>query len=99
MKTYNVRATQWEHGWELDIDGVGVTQSHGLGDAEMMVRDYIALDLGVPSDSFGVDIAPDFTGAPALERIWHDPDLSGELKRAFVDLAVKMRQRQEKQSA
>ena len=36
MRTYSVRAKRWEHGWELHIEGVGVTQSHGLKDAEMM---------------------------------------------------------------
>lgn len=43
---YKVTATRWEHGWELDIDGVGVTQSYSLADAERMVRDYLRLDLG-----------------------------------------------------
>ena len=46
MTTYNVRAVRWEHGWELHIDGVGVTQSRGLTDAERMVRDYLRLDMG-----------------------------------------------------
>jgi DNA-directed RNA polymerase specialized sigma subunit len=41
MSTYNVRATRWKHGWELRIDGVGVTQSRNLAGAEQMVRDYI----------------------------------------------------------
>jgi hypothetical protein len=59
VKTYSVRATRWEHGWELHIDGMGVTQSDDLDDAEMMVRDYISLDLGVPSDSFAVEITPE----------------------------------------
>jgi hypothetical protein len=56
---YNVRASRWAHGWELHIDGVGVTQSHNLTTAEDMVRDYIALDLGVEPDSFGVTITPE----------------------------------------
>jgi DNA-directed RNA polymerase specialized sigma subunit len=43
---YIVHATPWAHGWELDIPGVGVTQSRSLRDAEAMVRDYINLDLG-----------------------------------------------------
>lgn len=46
VSTYEVQAVRWDHGWELHIDGVGVTQSHGLGDAERMVRDYLRLDLG-----------------------------------------------------
>ena len=45
-KTYEVTAKRWARGWELHIAGVGVTQSHGLYDAERMVRDYIELDLG-----------------------------------------------------
>jgi DNA-directed RNA polymerase specialized sigma subunit len=41
MSTYTVRAKRWRHGWELHIDGVGVTQSRNLGEADQMVRDYI----------------------------------------------------------
>ena len=41
--TYEVHARRWARGWELHIDGVGVTQSRSLSDAEGMVRDYIAL--------------------------------------------------------
>jgi predicted XRE-type DNA-binding protein len=41
MSTYTVRAKRWKHGWELHIDGIGVTQSRNLGGAEQMVRDYI----------------------------------------------------------
>jgi hypothetical protein len=41
MSTYKVRAERWKHGWELHIDGVGVTQSRNLLGAEQMVRDYI----------------------------------------------------------
>jgi hypothetical protein len=60
--TYKVRAKRWVRGWELHIDGVGVTQSHGLRDAEMMVRDYIALDKEIPVDSFDVVITPEIGG-------------------------------------
>jgi hypothetical protein len=59
VKTYSVRAKRSEHGWELHIDGLGVTQSDDLDDAEMMMRDYISLDLGVPPDSFAVEIKPE----------------------------------------
>ncbi len=44
VKEYEVTATRWERGWELDIDGVGVTQSRTLRDAEEMVRDYLRLE-------------------------------------------------------
>ncbi len=59
MKTYTVRARRWARGWELHIDGGGVTQARRLADAEMMARDYIALDLSVPAGSFAVEIIPE----------------------------------------
>ena len=38
---------RWEHGWELHVDDVGVTQCATLDQADRQVRDYIctALDL------------------------------------------------------
>ncbi|MBE1537725.1 hypothetical protein [Actinomadura algeriensis] len=56
---YTVRARRWEHGWELEIDSVGATQSHSLKDAEMMARDYIRLACDVPADSFDIELVPD----------------------------------------
>lgn len=64
-KTYTVRAKRWQNGWELHIDGPdyeGVTQSYGLKSAERMARDYIALDLEVPEDSFDIVIIPEVGG-------------------------------------
>jgi uncharacterized protein YggE len=47
VTTYNVTAVRWEHGWELHIDGVGVTQSRALGkSADRMIRDYISINRG-----------------------------------------------------
>jgi hypothetical protein len=40
MTTYSVTARRWKRGWELHIDGIGVTQSRNLAEAESMVRDY-----------------------------------------------------------
>ncbi len=59
---YNVRAKRWEHGWELHITDVGVTQSRSLWDAEAMARDLISRREGVPADSFGVTITPEVGG-------------------------------------
>lgn len=64
-ETYTVRAKRWNNGWELHIDGprvAGVTQTHGLKSAERMARDYIALDLEEPADSFDVKIIPEVGG-------------------------------------
>lgn len=59
---YNVRAKRWEHGWELHVSGVGVTQSRSLWDAEMMARDLISRREGIPADSFDVAVTPEIGG-------------------------------------
>ena len=57
---YNVIARRWKHGWELHIEGLGVTQSKTLATADAMVRDYIEslTDRAVPSDAV-ITITPD----------------------------------------
>jgi hypothetical protein len=62
VKTYRVRAKRWEHGWELHIENVGVTQSRTLWDAEDMARDLIGRREDVPRDSFTVTITPEIGG-------------------------------------
>ena len=45
MKTYTVRARKWrsgtDSGWELHVDGIGVTQVDDLGEAKQQARDFI----------------------------------------------------------
>ena len=45
MKTYVTHAVKWQtdqgEGWELYVDGVGVTQVDHLEEAEAQVRDLI----------------------------------------------------------
>jgi len=62
VKTYDVRAKRWEHGWELHIEGVGVTQSRTLWDAEEMARDLISRREDLPGDAFVVTITPQIGG-------------------------------------
>jgi DNA-directed RNA polymerase specialized sigma24 family protein len=57
-----VRAKRWEHGWELHIDRVGVTQSRSLSDADMMARDLVSRRTGSEPASFGVEITPEIGG-------------------------------------
>jgi hypothetical protein len=63
--THTVHATPWARGWELRIEGLGVTQSRSLQDAERMARDYISLDTGADPRSIHVKIIPELGG---LER-------------------------------
>ena len=73
--TYTVTAKRWEGGWELHIDGIGVTQSRTLANAAQQVSDYIA----TLTDA---DVAP--------ERIRVRPDLSSgllaEADKARIDV-------------
>jgi hypothetical protein len=62
VKTYQVRAKRWEHGWELHIAEVGVTQSRTLWDAEEMARDLIARRENLAENAFTVTITPEIGG-------------------------------------
>jgi hypothetical protein len=62
MTTYTVRAKRWEHGWELHIEGVGVTQSRTLDNASKMVRDYIESLTGHNASSDEIEIRADLGG-------------------------------------
>lgn len=63
VTSYTVRATRWTHGWELDTPGHGITQSRGLSDAERMVRDYLAADVGDDAAAaVKIRIVPDLGG-------------------------------------
>lgn len=84
MTTYTVRAKQWAHGWELHIEGEGVTQSRSLTTADRQVRDYLALLHDLPDDAaFEVVIVPEL-GAK-IER-----DVRAA-RRAAADLEVAQR--------
>jgi hypothetical protein len=50
-----VTAKRWGPGWELDIDGIGATQSKTLATAEQMIRDYI--ETLTDQDVSGADLA------------------------------------------
>lgn len=39
--TYQVKAVQWSGGWELHIEGEGVTQVDALDDARTQVVSYL----------------------------------------------------------
>ena len=49
MTIYRVTATHWNRGWELHIEGVGVTQCRCLDEAESTVREYIKFRTGTDS--------------------------------------------------
>lgn len=67
MSTWTVHAKRWKHGWELCIDGVGITQSRNLRDAPATVADYIRLDTGTAPDLSEIEIVPEIGGGLAEE--------------------------------
>lgn len=82
--TLSVRATPWKRGWELHIDGIGVTQSRSLRSAESMVRDYVE----------------SLTGRPVTEDVLIEPDLGGlEIKARQAREHTEHAQREARQAA
>lgn len=69
-KTYTVFAKRWEHGWELHVEGVGVTQAKSLHSAARMAREYISLVEGISDEStIDVQILPKIGAALGREVI------------------------------
>lgn len=64
-KTYEVNARRWSGGWELHIEGEGVTQVRTLDRAVDQVRDYLATMHDRDFDDVDIEIVPDLGG---LER-------------------------------
>ena len=50
MSEVHVTAKRWERGWELHIDGYGVTQTKSLRLADRDTRDYVELLSGARPD-------------------------------------------------
>lgn len=65
-----VNAKRWEHGWELHVQGVGVTQSKSLHSASRIAREYISLAEGISDESaIDVEIRPQIDNALGDEVI------------------------------
>jgi hypothetical protein len=65
MEKYEVVA-RWVHGlWELEVLGVGLTQSTTVGKAEETVRDYLDC-LGI-AEAHAVSISFEWQAAPVID--------------------------------
>jgi len=88
--TYNVTAKRWAHGWELHIDGVGVTQSRTLANAEAVVRDYLELDDYEDHATAEVVVTPSLGGFE--ERVWEVREHTRAAERAQREAAQEARE-------
>ena len=57
----NVTAKRWAKGWELHIDGHGVTQSKTLADAPQQVVDYLDSLHGLRVSTDDVAVSPELS--------------------------------------
>lgn len=61
--SYEVTAKRWTGGWELQVDGVGVTQVRTLDNAEQQVRDYLETeDENLDASAATIVVTPDLDG-------------------------------------
>jgi len=64
---YTVHAIKWDGGWELHIDGEGVTQVRTLDRARQQVADYLeTMHDGLDAGDVEIEVIPDLEG---LEKI------------------------------
>ncbi|MFN8147920.1 MAG: hypothetical protein U0R76_10690 [Candidatus Nanopelagicales bacterium] len=79
--TYKAKAVRWKHGWELHVDGVGVTQVRTLAAAEQQVRDLVETMLDVDASDAHVEV--DVDGVQArVRRTKAKANLAATLQRA-----------------
>jgi len=84
-KTYVVEAKRWEHGWELHVEGVGVTQAKSLQSAKRVAREYISLVESISDEStIDVEIRPKIENALGKEVI--------AARKAVHELAAQQRE-------
>ncbi len=57
MSAYNVQAVKWEHGWELHVEDVGVTQCRILATAVQQARDFVATMFDIDVDDAEIHLS------------------------------------------
>jgi hypothetical protein len=62
MRVFNAKAVRWEHGWEIYVDGVGVTQVRTLEKAKRQASDLIETVTDEDPATFTVDLHVDLGG-------------------------------------
>lgn len=86
---YVAKAKRWERGWELHVDGVGVTQVRLLKDARAQVRDLVETVTGKAAT--GVDIVVADELGDLVERVARAKQMTAAAERAQLEAAAEAR--------
>jgi hypothetical protein len=90
--SYVVIAKRWARGWELHIEGVGVTQVASLSKAEATAREYIAFSLDLDDvNSFDVEVIAQLD-AELTKQVKMARDQVKEAERRQREAAAKQRE-------
>ena len=57
VSAYNVQAVKWEHGWELHVEDVGVTQCRTLATAAQHACDFVATMFDIDADDAEIHLS------------------------------------------
>lgn len=87
--TYVAKAKRWEHGWEIHVEGVGVTQVRLLEQAKSQACDLIEtmLDRRVPES----EIELNFEIGPLVEEIYEVKKLTADAAQLQTQAAARVR--------
>lgn len=93
QKTFQARVKPWRRGWEIHIDGLGVTQARRLSEVEERTRDYIDsltghADAGVELSYDLGELSNNVTAAQQATRAAAEAqqDAAAQNRRAAADL-------------
>ena len=87
--TYVAKAKRWEHGWEIHVEGVGVTQVRLLEQAKSQACDLIEtmLDRRVTES----EIELNFEIGPLVEEIYEVKKLTADAAQLQTQAAARVR--------
>ena len=87
--TYVAKAKRWEHGWEIRVEGVGVTQVRLLEQAKSQACDLIEtmLDRRVTES----EIELNFEIGPLVEEIYEVKKLTADAAQLQTQAAARVR--------
>lgn len=94
-ETYTATAVPWAQGWELHVDGVGVTQVRVLAKAAQQVRDLIETMTGVDAGAAQIQFNLNLNGIEKeildikqrmQSALWMQAQAAEDMRRVVADL-------------